>query len=963
MKHSLRVCLITMLISAGVSAQEFSGIGDPSGAPGNPRSSYALSNVDHVNYYDGHVNVAIPVLTLGGRGSVSHTITIPIERTWEVDQSSGLYSPGNPRGNEILSGSYTSGSITLSPHSDPASGRELTYITWEASDHTQTILKDIRYNGLPQPGSVNRGRIFASTDGSDLVFYNDVDVIDGAETPIVNGTLITRDGMRYQFSADGYVRQIEDRNGNRITFSFQSTANGGIYGVTDAAGRTETINETESQDVDSQDVLTYSGYGGAPRTIKINYSYLGGALAAGESLQTFQYLFPELNGSSTTQFNPFIISSIELADQTFYTMKYNCYGELASLSLPTGGIYRYYYKEAGGATNGWSGVLALDNNSGYRISRPLLERDELADGVNVSAKMIFADQGSISGFDPQHSTRATTHSVAQFIDGPSGQLLRMEYHDFWGNSRSTAAPPTDPLSSSPWWEGIEFRTQIVDGSGILQTKEMVYGQRPIRSNEGGGFDPQAETAQAHDPQLCQVNTTLGSKTSTVLYQDDSYNNVSFQFEYDYGAAPPIGPGCLGGPPTATRLTWNTYVTDPSYTDPSVNLVSLPATTQVEPSKGDWRAYQYTYDEHDANHPLTDYPDIVGHDPSYGAAQVVRGNVTTLGKYANDLLTNGTEIYTLFSYDVAGNVTSVVDQNGHRTQFSYGDDHSSYAHATTQINAKGQQTTAVYDWSAGKASRTTDSNGVSTTYAYVDALERLTEMDQAVGAIGVETHTRWEYPNATTVIQKSDQGSSASPGSPLSPGDGTLQSESIYDGLGRLWQSIQLGDVLGAITTTTTYDALGRVRTVSNPVRTGSTTDPAGTTTQEYDGLNRPSRTTYQDGSAAVTMYSGNTATVQDPAGITRQLTYDGLGRLTTVVENPNQLNGTPSYTTSYAYDPIDDLIQVTQGAQVRTFVYSTLGWLDKSIQPELTEREHPLQLRPDTSFTVWGSRVERLIEL
>ena len=29
----------------------------------------------------------------------------------------------------------------------------------------------------------------------------------------------------------------------------------------------------------------------------------------------------------------------------------------------------------------------------------------------------------------------------------------------------------------------------------------------------------------------------------------------------------------------------------------------------------------------------------------------------------------------------------------------------------------------------------------------------------------------------------------------------------------------------------------------------------------------------------------------------------------------------------------------------------------------MTEREHPLQLRPDTSFTVWGSRVERLIEL
>ena len=82
------------------------------------------------------------------------------------------------------------------------------------------------------------------------------------------------------------------------------------------------------------------------------------------------------------------------------------------------------------------------------------------------------------------------------------------------------------------------------------------------------------------------------------------------------------------------------------------------------------------------------------------------------------------------------------------------------------------------------------------------------------------------------------------------------------------------------------------------------------------------------------MYSGNTATVKDPAGITRQSTYDGLGRLTSVMENPNQWNGTPSYTMSYAYDPIDDLTQVTQGAQVRTFVYSALGWLDKSIQPE-----------------------------
>ncbi|HEY3102502.1 MAG TPA: RHS repeat domain-containing protein [Pyrinomonadaceae bacterium] len=66
--------------------------------------------------------------------------------------------------------------------------------------------------------------------------------------------------------------------------------------------------------------------------------------------------------------------------------------------------------------------------------------------------------------------------------------------------------------------------------------------------------------------------------------------------------------------------------------------------------------------------------------------------------------------------------------------------------------------------------------------------------------------------------------------------------------------------------------------------------------------------------------SGNTVTATDQASKSRKSVSDALGRLTGVYEDPSGLN----YQTSYSYDVLNDLTQVSQGSQTRTFIYDSL---------------------------------------
>jgi len=134
---------------------------------GNPASSYALSSIAHVNYFNGNLNIAIPLVKIGGRGTSGYTMILPIEQRWSVDKFfSGTSYSYVPEGTQQLPQYvyyfnptiYSPGSLLLKTASaypgqcydnDTSRwydlGPFLTRLVWRAADGTQTILVDAAY--------------------------------------------------------------------------------------------------------------------------------------------------------------------------------------------------------------------------------------------------------------------------------------------------------------------------------------------------------------------------------------------------------------------------------------------------------------------------------------------------------------------------------------------------------------------------------------------------------------------------------------------------------------------------------------------------------------------------------------------------------------------------------------------------------------------------------------------------
>jgi RHS repeat-associated protein len=997
-------------------------------APGAPAGSYALSGFDTVNPYNGGLNFNLPLYHIGGRGSAGYTIQLPIEQKWHVNHSVtddgqgsvfhffdpdyNWWTPGKPGysvgamyGRQVGTGYY------FCPYSGLVPDATLTRFTFTAADGTEYELRDVLTDGQPRSeicGSTttfNRGRVFKTADGSAATFISDTDVTDslfvGSGIIGAGGYLMLKDGTRYRIEG-GIVKWIRDRNGNKITFGGTENGCGILTGCGQPTTITDSLNRTVSIEYnvnDSQygqcDRITYKGFGGQDRIIRVGYKPLQDALKSGFAIQTDHTLFPELNNASTTTYhNPVVVSNVWLPDGRSYNFYYNSYSELARVELPTGGAFEYDY--SGGIVNGPASGVVCPGCNGSQIYRRVVERRTCSSLASCVAGTALDGKTTFSRPDTETLPGGwqTADNVQVNHWDPNGNLLAAEKHYYFGGSGLSDLGPTDPAEYSNSTQGKEYKTESLDtdGSTVLRRQTMTWQQPVAGATWPSG--PFQTGGKNNDAQITQTVTTLvdTNQVSQETFSYDRYSNKTDTYEYDFGS------GSAGALLRRTHIDFLTtnpvngqdYACDPTSTcglnaniANVIHLRGLPNQQSVFDSDGTTERTRTTfeYDNYsgaDTFHAgLKDWPAIDGHaisglDSGFTASFGYRGNATASTRYlltANQV-TGSISAYTQF--DLAGQPVRIIDprstsSNIIATDFSYLDcfgapgtdaetntsptelgSQRSYALLTKVTNALGQISFAKRDYYLGAAINGEDVNGTVSAAYYDDLLDRPTKLIRAVNDSRLKNQLAFNYDDtARTISTLADQNSFDD--------SNPLKTVVIYDGLGRTVENRIYEDGTKYTTVQRSYDGLGRAARVSNPYRPLSpdSETPAWTTTA-YDSVGRVISVTTPDNAIARNTYNGNQLLVTDQAQVGKQRVTktNALGQLSEVweittadgatesISFPNHSEVTAGYRTSYAYDVLGDLTTVTQrigtsgSTQTRSFAYDSLKRLTSATNPE-----------------------------
>lgn len=967
----LPIVALVSSLAPGTVAQVTSaldGATPPVLAPGQPVGSYALSGFESVNLYGGGLTFHLPVVPLAGNGAPATPLFVNVERRWVMmfDSDNNGYSHYPLDSDFFLSDrrDYAPGTLALRVQgrnvftncSEGASVlfREvLTRITFREANGTEhefvgatsggfpasyqpTARGDNfpgQYSCFPAASTSNLGRVWVTRDGSFMTLLLESDVTqygtaaslesDPDVTATLTGYLYTMEGTRYRIE-QGLVTNVRDRNGRFTSYVYGTDTNNMAslfrpISITDPIGRTTTITyqNAGASSEETYDVLSFPGSGGTTRTVEVHHCALSPSSPgncpnySGPTTQTYAALF-EGFGSSSTIYNPRVISYIRLNDGRRYEFSYNSYGELTRVKLPTGGAIEYDH----GPGVGTSSMIGYNDGGGsLQIYRRVLERRTLLEDGSLATKTKYkATHGTTCPAGVPYCTK-----VIEEQQDSSGTVLAATRHHFYGGAN-------DPESF--YWHGYyvdyrngkEMETEHLNMEGQSDSATAPVLRKTVESWEqrtctGTEVCPSAIglfPASPVDPRVWKTESILSdsSQTSWITRNFDRFNNVTLLKEYGFsGSQMRETAASFLSTNTVNSATWD-YVNIPQGAAPNtfngnfnmvVHIRNLPEWREVREGTTVVGKTNFYYD----GLPL---------EPASGLTQwdstvpVARGNLTTEARWLN---TSGSTLDTVRRYYEHGGLYRLQDPRNYQSTYTYSCNGTSVASIQ---NALSQTTNVTTDCSTGAPTGITDPNNVTESRDYSDLLDRV-----RASYTGSYTRTQFNYYDSERRIEVRKDRNAQS--------DGEVRTESIYDGLGRTVETREYGPSGVVTRVRTNYDPLGRVWRVSNPFQGASPTD---WTVTLYDSLSRVKTVTAPDGAVTSITYLGPSETVTDPSGSSRLTTRDALGRIVSVTE----YNGAASYLTAYGYNVLDLLTTVTQGAQTRSFTYDSLSRLITATNPE-----------------------------
>lgn len=628
-----------------------------------------------------------------------------------------------------------------------------------------------------------------------------------------------------------------------------------------------------------------------------------------------------------------VLKSITLANSPWsYKFDYDpTYGTIQKITFPTGGYVGFGWKvrtigEVSPVAQSGMSTLAVTNVDVY-------------DGTSVNSWTydcsdlnLITGQLSCSVTDPQRNVSVYT-----------------------GTGYGT---DHDPLTDNESPSFHEVLREIKNSSSkLVRTINTTYGET------GGAVTlPATVTTTMNDA------PTGAPNQQQVKYIYDKYNNVIEKDESDFYLCGSTG---VCTPPRWLRKTLSTYYWSQFPAYESAHIVDKPYTVTVTDSSGNpFAETKYGYDQF----ALTGSSGIQNHDDvNYPATfQGPRGNKTTESHCIEFAAAGCTQwATTTYRYDLTGQIVSVTDPCGnsacgdmdsslglhHTTTYSYDDD---YTDASPLKPTNGFVTTVErpqtggishiekfsYYYKTGEIYQHTDERNAVTSFSYAnlatghaDPFNRIGQVTlpvtyDAPASTNASGYTQYSYndaPGAFAVTQSSLM---------TTNGPKALTKTTNYDSLGRVI-NVTMADPEGDVKVDTTYDTNGNIYSISNSYR--SVTEPTYGITifSRYDVLGRKLQQTNPDGTKRSWAYAGNSVTVSDENLNQWKQVSDGLGRLSDAWE-PKGTTHDATMQTSYSYDPLGNLLTVTQCGQAcpstssvnRSFTYDSLSRLVQSFNPE-----------------------------
>jgi len=867
-----------------------------------PYGSFEGGDIDSISMTNGNLNLHLPLISYPQRGG-----KLSLSFSLKFDNNSYSYSSSNQTGCTTKPFVCVYGTAVNGPYMEIVPNLGLTayvsgvipptngpYATLESPDGSQHEMGPVSGGG------------WRSIDATGYLCLSNC------------ATIIDRDGIRYtNLNAAGQATRFEDPNGNYITAALNSK--GVITSYTDTLGRvvpappgtsTSTQGCTGLPAVAAYD-WNLPGYQGGNYTLKICYADIyfgeeicrksGGAPVCGVTLQETA-----------------VIDSIVLPNNTAWTFTYDtsvpngpaATGNLLQITFPTGGYIAYtwaphYYCQKSGVTSGTTYT--------YTVASRTVNAN---DGTGAHTwQYSFGDEPLQTTSFSTSSTDPLNQKTAYTITAEGGECA---YYVTLAQTSNSA--------------GTVLKTVKTDYEAFGDP--MTLGSAPTTAAD---VVPTAVTTTWPNNQVSKIVTGYDAGvalTAPVSSFKVLYGLPSTKSEYDFGT---------GAPGALIRTTTTAYMALNNSSYLGYNLLTLPYSVIVSGSNMSTTSYGYDVGS------LSPSSVSEQHDPS-PANGAYRGNQTSVNRFLTGSavsttscpvsVTNGSLTTNISFYDT-GMPAQAIDPCLKKTTFGYsGSFFGAYLTQTTfpaTANGVAHITTKNYDSNTGLLASSVDENGNPTNFTY-DGMWRLATVRYPDGGLSTVTRQESTFPFSATLTLA------------ITPSVNYVHTNT-FDGLGRVSNTQVTSDPEGTVNTSTVYDSLGRVKSVTNPYR--QTSDPTyGVTSYVYDALGRTCVLIPPDGTAVAsgicpstrpandifTTYAGGTTTVTDEAGTSRKSVADGLGRVIQVFEDPSGLD----YETDYQYDGLNNLLTVSQKGgsttssnwRPRTFAYDSLSQLTSATNPE-----------------------------